>query len=205
MNYIFDLFGTLIECDNKEYYSLICSCFGISYQDYKERLRGFLDTRRFQSPKQALKEILDFLNVNMTLDKQEKFFYDLKKWGGKALLKDETLNLLKEMKKMSHKTAVVSNANTLVEEIIERSGVNSLVDTCVFSYRVGYMKPQKEIYELAKKFFNASYEEITMVGDSLVEDVLAPASIGMDSILLDPKNNHPEYRGRKIKSLRELI
>lgn len=56
------------------------------------------------------------------------------------------------------------------------------IDRWVFSYEVGYKKPEHDIYQHMFSSFNLLPEEICMIGDSLANDVLMPRSLGMHSI-----------------------
>ena len=61
-------------------------------------------------------------------------------------------------------------------------------------------KPHKEAF--LKAIGNHKIEECLMVGDSMKVDIGGARQIGMDAILVDPKNNS-KYK-RKIKDINEL-
>lgn len=56
------------------------------------------------------------------------------------------------------------------------------IDCWVFSYEVGYKKPEQAIYWQILSSFNLLPKEICMIGDSLTNDVLMPRNLGMHSI-----------------------
>lgn len=57
-------------------------------------------------------------------------------------------------------------------------------DACIWSFAVGYRKPEKAIYDCACKSFGLTPSEILIVGDSYENDFNAPRQLGMQAKLL---------------------
>ena len=58
----------------------------------------------------------------------------------------------------------------------------------LISEEVGFRKPTKEIFQTALKKVACRPEEAVMVGDNLKEDIKPARKLGMETVLLDPKN-----------------
>ena len=60
-----------------------------------------------------------------------------------------------------------------------------------------------EFYQNIKRKLNNN--NCVMIGDNLEFDILNPLKHGIDAILYDPDNRYPEFNGKKIRNLIELI
>ena len=60
----------------------------------------------------------------------------------------------------------------------------SLFDVVVFSYEVGSIKPEQQIYEFIKVHFDCEMSEMLFIGDHPVLDVEKPISLGMNARLI---------------------
>lgn len=80
--------------------------------------------------------------------------------------------------------AVVSNLATPFVRPFFDHGLDTLVDTAVFSCECGMLKPDPAIFRLALDRIGATASEAIMVGDSRRCDVLGPSSIGIPALHL---------------------
>ena len=78
---------------------------------------------------------------------------------------------------------------------------NLLVD----SHVVGLRKPDAAIFQFALERLNLEAHEAAYVGDSYVHDALAARAVGLNGILLDPLDLHPDSICPRIKSLGDLV
>jgi FMN phosphatase YigB (HAD superfamily) len=69
----------------------------------------------------------------------------------------------------------------------------------------GVSKPSKEYFDLILESLRVNKENLVMVGDNLESDIYGVQKYGIDTILYDPGNNHPDYAGQKIWNLIQLI
>ncbi|MEK6826590.1 MAG: HAD family hydrolase [Nanoarchaeota archaeon] len=205
MNYIFDLFGTLIDCDMDRYRCIMSEYFGLTIREYETRVRPFIDNREFPSEEEALDGLLQHLRIEISEESKRDFLSKLKHWKENLYIKEEDLKLLEQLRESGGIVGVLSNASTFIEEVINKTRVYQYVDLAVFSHKVGISKPDRRIYKYALTLMNCRPNEVTMVGDQLEKDVLVPISLGMRGILFDPKDQHVDYEGSRIKSLRGLI
>lgn len=85
---------------------------------------------------------------------------------------------------------------------------NMKVDKIYTSESLKEYKPKKEFYTKILNDVNLSANEVVFVGDSLLEDVQGPQSVGIYSILIDRKGKYDEDERKipdaVIRDLREL-
>ena len=61
------------------------------------------------------------------------------------------------------------------------------LDAYVFSYKVGFKKPQPEIYQAACDALNCRPEEVLFIGDNREADLEGPQAFGMQARVIDRK------------------
>ena len=85
---------------------------------------------------------------------------------------------------------------------------NMKVDKIYTSESLKEYKPKKEFYTKILNDINLNAKDVVFVGDSLLEDVQGPQSVGIYSILIDRKNKYNEEERKipnaVISNLREL-
>jgi HAD superfamily hydrolase (TIGR01662 family) len=205
MNYIFDLFGTLITNNIERYYSILLNNFKITKEEYKKNLRTFLSTSDFETKELALNSILKHLKKEMSLKEKEKFFKELQEWKDSLEPYPSIISTIKKLKEKGSNIAIVSNNNKLIEDVLNQKWLKEITNIVILSHKIGEVKPDTEIYEKAKKTLNCEYSDIIFVGDQLEKDVLKPIELGMDGILFNPKRKNTTYNGRTIQHFKELL
>lgn len=84
-----------------------------------------------------------------------------------------------EQLKRDYKIGMLSNTGAaLLEEFLSEHGIRHLFDEVVASSETGYIKPQREIFELTADRLGAKLDEIYFIDDSL-SNVQAARSFGM--------------------------
>lgn len=94
----------------------------------------------------------------------------------------ELLRYIKDLRKQ-YKVAVLSNVNTgVLERKIGEKWLQECFDACVVSADVGYIKPEREIYELTAKRLGVRISECVFIDDR-EKYTIAAKTIGMKTIL----------------------
>ena len=88
---------------------------------------------------------------------------------------------------------------------LKRNGLN--IPKVFTSESLEVYKPRRDFYEKILAKLNVSAKEVLFVGDSLIDDVKGPQSVGMQTCLINRKGEavgeiHPDY---EIQNLRELF
>jgi len=100
---------------------------------------------------------------------------------------------------------VSGNCENHMHGILKRMEIDHLFGCVVGNESYKHPKPDGEPILVAMDRLNFSDKsKVVYIGDSL-QDVAAAKSAGIDGILIDRDNSHPEFEGIKIKNLRELI
>ena len=124
---------------------------------YAERIQGIAD---------AIESDYDFVSKTIYKD----------------LVRNEQLFEYIHVLKNKYKIGLLSNTGQgSAEQFISKQEINSIFDDAVFSYQVGYVKPQKEIFELAAERLGLNLGECVFVDDSL-KNCQAAEAAGMHAI-----------------------
>lgn len=111
----------------------------------------------------------------------------LKESGNTSMYLDvpETLEALAQR---GYRLGVISNLWSFpAEYIFDRNGLGRFFPEFarIYSFEVGYRKPEPEIYQEACRRLNARPEECLMVGDNLQADIIGALNAGMKAALIN--------------------
>jgi HAD superfamily hydrolase (TIGR01549 family) len=104
---------------------------------------------------------------------------------------DGVPGVIDRLRSGGHKLALVTNVSSPYLEPIMRLGVNKLVDHPVYSCKVGFRKPDPEIFRIAMETLEVTPEETVMVGDNPRDDVEGAIAAGIKSVLIDAELDYP--------------
>ncbi len=93
--------------------------------------------------------------------------------------------VLAELKSAGYQLGLVSNDIYPAPEALaalQRHGLYSLLDTCVFSAAVGWRKPNAAIFERALTALQATPQNTVMVGDLLSADIAGAKALGCRTV-----------------------
>lgn len=106
---------------------------------------------------------------------------EFKKWHG-LIANDDILALAAEAKSQGLQVAILSNVIEPTYNAIEQAGFYQQFDAVIASCKVGYVKPEKEIYQIALSRLGATAHESIFIDDK--QDYLEPAAaMGFTTIL----------------------
>lgn len=111
---------------------------------------------------------------------------EFKKWGG--LIKNESvLALVNEAKKLRHKVALLTNVIEPTYNVLNEAGCYDYFDAVIASCKVGFAKPQREIYQLALDKMNTTAAQSIFIDDKQ-KNIDPAAAMGFHTILaLNPE------------------
>lgn len=96
---------------------------------------------------------------------------------------DDSVPTLTELKRRGIRTALVSNVGIDVRPVVERGGLEHLLDVVMLSYEAGVVKPDAAIFQHTLDALGVPAVEALMVGDSAQDDAGA-ALIGIRTLIL---------------------
>lgn len=111
-------------------------------------------------------------------------------WNSIVVKNEKMLNFVKSLKD-HFKILILSNTNVLNASVIDKD-LREISDSVVYSYEVGYMKPDHEIFRIALHGVGEVPENILFV-DDLIENILSAKHIGFKTYLFDNYDNFKKY------------
>lgn len=114
----------------------------------------------------------------------------------------EVLSVLTELNMRGYKLAIISNLAQPFGAPIEAL-LRDYIDTFVFSYNIGAMKPEAEIFEALCNSLEERPADILVVGNSLKNDFHGARNARMSSLYLD--RNLRSHDGTTIADLTGIL
>lgn len=181
---VFDAFGTLVKIgESRSPYRKLMKWLKSngrkpSAQDAKIIMSNSVDiaqlSRLFgaELPEQLLKEITNDLELELSTIE----------------LYEDTVPTLQILKESSFKIALCSNLAMPYGEQL-RKLLPDFFDAVVFSYEVGAIKPEHQIYKMIQAHFGCDFPEMLFIGDHPILDVETPISLRMKARLIERHKN----------------
>ncbi len=117
----------------------------------------------------------------------------------------DALPTLWRLREDGFRLGIVSNWESWLPQLLERTGVAPLLDHVVISGVCGIEKPDPGIFALALREAGIGPEQTFYVGDNPEHDVAPPLLVGITPVLLDRcRRYHPNTDHPHIASLHEL-
>lgn len=93
------------------------------------------------------------------------------------------ISVLKHINESGIKLCLISNVDIIDVMHWDKSPLNSLFHRVIFSYEVGYLKPNREIYELALKEMGVNSFESIFIGDGGSNELRGAKELGITTVL----------------------
>ncbi|BCZ46034.1 hypothetical protein psyc5s11_21010 [Clostridium gelidum] len=184
----FDLFFTLItpQYNDVRNENDVLGITKEEWEKYAEDNELYLDraTGREKNPQKIIESIVGKIDIKVS-EGQKKEILELRKERFKKSIIDvdiTIIDVLLDIKKKGKKLCLISNADIIDVMNWKESPLNDLFDDTIFSYEVGYLKPQNEIYEIALKKMNTIPQKCIFVGDGGSDELKGAKELGMKTI-----------------------
>lgn len=183
---VFDAFGTLVKIgESRSPYRKLMTWLKAngrkpSAQDAKIIMSNPLNiaqlARSFgaELPEQLLREINTDLQLELSIIE----------------LYEDTVPILQMLNESGFKIALCSNLAMPYGEQL-RKLLPDIFDAVIFSYEVGAIKPEHQIYNEIKSYFGCEFSEMLFIGDHPILDLETPLSLGMSARLIE-RHKHQE-------------
>ena len=224
-NYIFDLYGTLIDINTDESDSLLWEKLSLFYKfkganyspsELKESYTNLVNTElkklsNTSYPDIQLENIFYLLYTNkgiipspeLTTDTAQLFRILSIKY---IKLYDGVLNLLNLLKNKNKKIYLLSNAQrvfTLYE--MKLLGIEEYFDDILFSSDFNICKPDKEFFNTLINKHNLNIEESIMIGNDILCDIEGALNVGLDTLYLHSNLSSNLDSSNNIKSTYKVM
>lgn len=117
----------------------------------------------------------------------------------------ETLATLESVRRRGLRSAVISNWDRRLPEILDTLGLTGFFDTVTVSAIEGAEKPAPVVFERTLARLGIAPDEAMHVGDSPLEDYEGAEAVGMIPVLLDRRGAFRSNGYRTIASLDQLL
>jgi putative hydrolase of the HAD superfamily len=182
---------------------------GLAYQAVATRpfyRHRELFSATFSAMAEALGASIDDATAQLAVDRQYQATID------GAVLRPDCLETLAALRAAELHVQIVSNIDDQqLNPMLDRLGLNDAVDAVTSSEQAGSCKPDAAIYQAALHKAAVEPSQVLFVGDSLVHDVIGPATIGMRTAWLatgeraDPGDARPDAVIHTLGEVREIV
>lgn len=178
---IFDCFGTLMQTTaKKKPYKMLVN--HLNSKGFKDDNFAFW----LMSQHVDIKLIEEKTNIKIEEDIIREFTRLLKEDLDAVQAYPETNKVLQQLKAQGIKTVLCSNLASDYGKVATTKTTN--LDQYVLSYECGFLKPQKQIYQLCQNLLGYDKNEIIFVGDNYKDDYLGSKEFGFVSYWLNRKS-----------------
>ena len=124
-----------------------------------------------------------------------------------AVLFEETIEVLEELKRRGYRMAVISNWDTSLQEVFQNLGIIDYFEEIIESHSPDVMsiKPDTAIFEIACQRMGITAAEAVHVGDTYDADITGATAANIRAFFLDRKNRKPGIWNETIQSLDEML
>jgi putative hydrolase of the HAD superfamily len=112
---------------------------------------------------------------------------------------------LEGLEARGRRLGIISNFSPNCQDLLGQLGLERYFDFFIVSGILGIEKPDPAIFEAAVSASGLPRTRLVYIGDSIHHDVEGAQRAGIDAILIDRANLHPEFKGTRIRDLRELL
>jgi epoxide hydrolase-like predicted phosphatase len=142
----FDWGGVIADDPGDDFLKLLLKDGGASEAQTEEIYETYM--RRFMRGEITEKEYWDELRAKYGLKIHDSISEEFKKWNG-LVKNEEVWSLISEAKAHGLQVAILSNVIEPTYNALAQTGYYDDFDEVIASCKVGFAKPQREIYELA--------------------------------------------------------
>lgn len=214
-NYIFDLYGTLVDINTNEWSSYLWKKMAEFYGFYEafytpsELKKAFFEQCRKKEKKLQKKTGIDYPEIK--IEKVFKKLFALKNVDADRKtcqiasrffriistkyiqLYDGVTELLDHLKEKDKRVYLLSNAQQVFTEYeMKLLGIYDKFDGIVFSSDEGCRKPSETFFKILLDRYGLKKKESIMIGNDSVTDIMGACSAGLDSLYIhtgiSPKN-----------------
>lgn len=179
---VFDVFGTLMKIGERR-------------SPYRKLMKWLKENGRQPKPDDAkfimsqnlsFTELIKLLGINIPEQLLQELEHDLDEELLSIVLYEDTLSTLEELKKLGFRLALCSNLAMPYGKVV--SSFLPSFDAYAWSYEVGAIKPESQIYQHLIDKLQCHAKDILFIGDTLLADYSGPNEFGMSARLIDRKN-----------------
>ena len=184
----FDLFFTLVNPEsNNNIEHTIAGVTKNNWESYMEDIELYYRraTGVITDPKEIICEVLKKYNIILSNDKINYLVSSRINRFRNSLLDIDPIIIqtLNQIKQKNIPMAIISNSDSIDVMHWEDSPLSKLFIEAVFSFKVGYVKPNKNIYSYLLNKLKIDASDCLFVGDGGSNEIETAKSLGMKTVL----------------------
>lgn len=161
----FDYSGVITESSGESFTLGVCSVLNITRNEFNDvyfKNNYLINTTNIE-PREFWVKLLKEWNKE---DKEKDFFDFLESSKSSDRKYNYALiDFIKELKNLGYKIGLISNNSSRLHDTLKGIGIHELFDVVLVSGEVGYMKPDREIFQMLCSHFGVEGEEMIFVDD----------------------------------------
>lgn len=174
----YDLDGVYFTPEGKKAFHQAVLDLGVDEERVEHVLYKSPEMRKFVTGKMKENDFWDFVREYWNLDKTNEEFAEL--WTAAYEVDHGVRKVVLDLRGKGYKSCILSNNNpTRVRKLQEKFGFLDDFDVVVFSYQVGFHKPQKEVFEALIEKSGCEPDEIVYADDN-PERIAGAKELGMN-------------------------
>jgi len=153
------------------------------------------DGHREPDYRQRLEDVFKRLEITEYIEHSYGAWRDyLEKWPEQTEYFPGVPDMLSELKK-GYKLGIITNYmdGPTCRKVFAKLGFYDIFDSLVVSHELGYMKPNRLLFDTAMKETGSVPENCVMVGDTYSADVVGGRLAGMSTVLVDLYDNQQDH------------
>lgn len=192
---IWDIGGVLVRTEDPTPRDELATALGVSTDTLNHLFFSGPEGTRAQLGQITIEKLLIHIRQELNLD-QTKFpnLIDLF-FSGDSL--DKSLIRYIRQLKPSHKTGIISNAWSQLDDLLREWGIEDAFDVVIGSGDVGIMKPDPRIYQMALEGLDIQPQQAVFI-DDFIENIRGAQALGIHTI-------HFRNRIQAIDELQHLL
>ena len=218
---MFDLFHTLttVESSWADGRPSTCEMLGVSREAWHEQLLERSRERlvgEVKDPVEIIRRMANAIDPGISMETIKAAAANrIERFAGALVnIPDDTLRVLRTLRDMGKRLALVSNADVSEVTAWERSPLKPFFDVVVFSCEVGHVKPEREIYELCLRRLGLAAEDCVFIGDGGSNELEGAKRVGLSTVMVTgiieeiwpdaiaERRRHADF---EVSGLRELM
>jgi len=180
---IFDMFGVLVNIDwgNLEEF-LKENEVKIKVDSFNKAFKETFQISSYGDIKEGIKVLAKRIGEEKNLKFKNAQLDFFKNFQERINVNEKSILLLRFLKKLGYKLAILSNSFQIESEVFKNLGL-TMIDKIFLSSETKILKPNKDAFLNVCKYFNLTPQECLMVGDNYDKDIKPAEELGMKTIL----------------------
>jgi len=181
---VFDYGGVIELFSDTDFISTITRIIGVTKEDWRKLYYSLNTLTNVEGREWKEVALIVAGKLGATKEQLDKISNLIDEEKRNRKLNIELLELIKKIRSLGFKTAILSNNTRILREKITKQNITDLFDAIVISSEEGYQKPDPKLFEIAFKKLGVSASNVIFIDDA-TPSLKSAAEIGYTPILYE--------------------